>query len=313
MMQDFIWIISGLLLWILGAYWLLIGAKGLSLKFNISGMVLGMTLVSLVTSIPELLLGIRTVADGMSDLALKSVMGSNGANLGLLLAGVLVVFRMGIEKDSYIVQWGAMMLATTLFFGYIYFDGEIQRYEGFFMLVVLFLILVYLLWFQKKSEAPLRPLEGEVLPLYAMVLFIGLGGFALWCGSVILLDNVLGSVALDVIGRRNWMIGLLSVGLAIPELLVAIIAIIKNEKSILLGNLIGACMFNLLGVFGVSARIRSIKVMDYELLANDLLWVMGMSFLLFPLLFFSKGSQLKWEGGAVLLGIYFVYVYFTFI
>src|SRR5690554_2202380 len=287
-MQDFILIISGLILWVLGANWLLKGATMLSLKFQIPKILVGATLVSLATSVPELLLSVKAVTNDMPDLALGNAIGANIANLGLVLAIVIMVSGVAVNKSSYATPWSVMMLASILFFGFIYFDGEIQRYEGFFMLVALLLLLVYLLWSQRNTRSDVWPRDDRPLPSYGIVLFLGLGGLAFWGGSEILLKGMFKYMTPGGVDGRIFAITVLSLGTTIPELAVAVFAIIKKQKAILLGNLIGSNMFNLLGVLGVSAMKRPIKVMDPGLLFNDIFWMLGESFILLPLMFFSK-------------------------
>lgn len=306
-MQDFIFIILGLFLWILGAYWLLKGAAALSLKSSIPKTVIGMTVVSLATSVPELLVSAKAVTDGMPDVVLGAAIGSNMANLGLVLAIVLMLSGMVIHKSFHIVEWSVMMLASVLFFGFIYFDGEIQRYEGFFMLVALFLFLVYLLWSQR---GPGVAITGDDIPLslYRTALFLGLGGLALWGGSQVLVKRAMEYAAFYA--PENIVGTALLIGI-VPELAVALFAVVQKQKAIALGNLMGSNMFNLLGVLGISAMMRPLKVMDQGLMTNDILWMMGISFILLPLMFFSRGAQLNWKGGIVLLGTYFAFIYFA--
>jgi cation:H+ antiporter len=102
-----------------------------------------------------------------------------------------------------------------------------------------------------------------------------------------------------------------SIGTSIPELAASIIAVIKKEKAISVGNLIGSNIFNLLAVLGITALIKPIEVMDQSLLTNDIFWLLGISFLILPLVFFPKGLRLGWRDGLILLGTYGVFLYFT--
>ena len=308
-MQDFVLIISGLFLWILGANWLLKGAVALSWKFNIPKIVVGMAVVSLATAVPELLVSLKAIVEDRPNLGLMTAMGANMVNLGLILPIALILSGMGVYKQFYATNWRVMILAFILFFGFIYFDGEIQRYEGFFMLVALFLLLVYLFWFQRKPVVAGSPQDDGKRSLYRTILFLGMGGLALWGGSEVMLSgtwNYLGPY-----GEGDRIIAIIIVPLvtSIPEWIVAIITVVKKQGAILLGSLMGSSMFNLLGVLGISARIGPIKVMDQLLLTHDILWMMGIAFILFPLMFFSRKSQLDWKGGTLLLGIYLAFVY----
>ena len=110
-----------------------------------------MTIVSFATSAPELIVSVKAALDGFPDLALGNVVGSNIANLGLVLAITVILSSIDVRKSFYSTDWPVMIVASLLFVGFIYFDGELQRSEGIIMVVFLFLFLVYLLRFQKNA------------------------------------------------------------------------------------------------------------------------------------------------------------------
>ncbi|MGB5318249.1 sodium:calcium antiporter, partial [Eudoraea sp.] len=143
------------------------------------------------------------------------------------------------------------------------------------------------------------------------VLFLGLGGAGLWVGSELLVTGAGGMATFYEVSERVIGITVVSVGTSIPELAASIIAIIKKEKAISLGNLIGSNIFNLLAVLGITSLITPIHVIDQQLLSNDIWWMLGISFLILPLVFIPKGLRLGWRDGIVLLGVYFAFIYFT--
>jgi len=310
-MQNPLYILAGLVLLILGGNWLLKAAVALSLKLNIPKIVIGMTVVSFATSAPELIVSIKSALDGFPDLALGNVVGSNIANLGLVLAVTIILGSIDVNKSFYTTDWPVMMLASILFFGFIYFDGVIVQYEGIIMVVFLFIFLVYLLRFQKTAVVDELPEDDVPLPLYKTVLFLGLGGLGLWGGSELLIKGAVGMASAYGVSERVIGITIVSIGTSIPELAASIIAVIKKEKAISLGNLIGSNIFNLLAVLGITSIITPIKVMDEGLLSNDIFWMLGISFLVLPLVFLPNKLRLGWRDGLVLLGIYFTFVYFT--
>ncbi|MFK7812922.1 MAG: calcium/sodium antiporter [Maribacter sp.] len=310
-MQNPLFILSGLILLILGGNWLLKAAVALSLKLNIPKIVIGMTVVSFATSAPELIVSINSALEGYPDLALGNVVGSNIANLGLVLAVTILLGSIDVKKSFYTTDWPVMILASLLFFGFIYFDKVLVRYEGIIMLVFLFAFLVYLLRFQKTAVVDELPEDDVPLPLYKTVLFLGLGGVALWGGSELLINGAVGMAMKYGISERIIAITIVSVGTSIPELAASIIAVIKKEKAISLGNLIGSNIFNLLAVLGITSIITPIKVMDEGLLSNDIWWMLGISFLILPLVFLPNKLRLGWRDGLVLLVVYLTFVYFT--
>jgi len=310
-MQHILFIVIGLTLLIGGGNWLLKSAVALSLRLNIPKIVIGMTIVSFATSAPELIVSINAALDGFPDLALGNVVGSNIANLGLVLAIILLLGSIDVRRSFYTTDWPMMMLATLVFFGFIFFDGKLVRYEGIIMVVLLFLFLIYLLKFQKTAVVEEAHEDDIPLPLYKAVLFLGLGGAALWGGSELLVSGAVGMANNYGVSERVIGITVVSVGTSIPELAASIIAIIKKEKAISLGNLIGSNIFNLMAVMGITSIITPITVMDQGLLSNDIFWMLGISFLIFPLVFFPKGLRLGWRDGTILLIVYAAFLYFT--
>ena len=310
-MQDILFIVLGLVLLIAGGNWLLKAAVALSLKLNIPKIVIGMTVVSFATSAPELIVSVNAALEGFPDLALGNVVGSNIANLGLVLAITVILGSIEVRKSFYTTDWPVMMLASFLFFVFIYFDGELQRYEGFIMFLVLFVFLVYLLRFQKTAVVDELPEDDVPLPLYKTVLFLGLGGLALWGGSELLIKGAVGLATFYGVSERVIAVTVVSIGTSIPELAASVIAVLKKEKAISLGNLIGSNIFNLLAVLGITSMITPIKVLDQGLLTNDIFWMLGTSFLILPLVFLPKGLRLGWKDGLILLAVYVLFVYLT--
>lgn len=270
-----------------------------------------MTVVSFATSAPELIVSIKAALDGFPDLALGNVVGSNIANLGLVLAITVILGSIDVRKSFYTTDWPVMIVASLLFCGFIYFDGELQQNEGIILVSLLFVFLVYLLRFQKTAVVDEMPEDDILLPLHKIVLFLGIGGTALWGGSELLIDGAVGMASSFGVSDRVIGITIVSVGTSIPELAASVIAVLKKEKAISLGNLIGSNIFNLLAVLGITSIITPITVMDQGLLTNDIFWMLGISFLILPLVFFPKGLRLGWRDGLILLAFYAMFIYFT--
>ncbi|MBO0321924.1 calcium/sodium antiporter [Muricauda sp. CAU 1633] len=310
-MENLLFIVFGLVLLIAGGNWLLKSAVALSLRLAIPKIVIGMTVVSFATSAPELIVSVKAALDGFPDLALGNVVGSNIANLGLVLAITVIMGSIDVRKSFYTTDWPVMMVASLLFCGFIYFDGQLQQYEGVILVILLFVFLIYLLRFQKTAVVDEMPEDDVILPLYKIVLYLGIGGIALWGGSELLIKGAVGMASTLGVSDRVIGITVVSVGTSIPELAASVIAVLKKEKAISLGNLIGSNIFNLLAVLGITSIITPITVMDHGLLSNDIFWMLGISFLILPLVFFPKGLRLGWRDGLVLLLFYGSFVYMT--
>ena len=312
-MLNFLFVIGGLALLILGGNWLLRSAVALSIRLNIPKIIIGMTVVSFATSAPELIVSINAAFAGFPDLALGNVVGSNIANLGLVLAIIILLSNIDVRRSFYLTDWPMMMAASFLFFGFIYFDGFLARHEGVIMFVVLFLFLVYLLRYQRTAVVDDLPEDDLPLPIYLTALYLILGCAALWGGSELLVKGAVGMAKYYGVSDRVIGITIVSVGTSIPELAASIIAVIKREKAISVGNLLGSNIFNLLAVLGITAMISPIEVRDQGLLDNDIFWMLGISFLVLPLVFLPKGLRLGWRDGLVLIIVYSIFIYVTVI
>ncbi|MEZ2414943.1 calcium/sodium antiporter [Muriicola sp. E247] len=310
-MQNFIFIVLGLTLLIIGGNWLLKASVALSLRLSIPRIIIGMTIVSFATSTPELIVSVNAALEGFPDLAIGNVVGSNIANLGLVLGIILVLGPIEVRKSFYTTDWPVMMAASLLFFFLVYFDGVISAVEGTIMLSCLFLFLIFLLRFQKPAVVEDFDKDIIPLPLYKAVFFLGIGGLALWAGSEFLITGSVGLATFYQVSERIIGITVVSVGTSIPELAASVVAILKKEKAIGLGNLLGSNIFNLLAVLGITSMVSPIYVIDRGLLTSDIFWMLGFAFLVLPLVFFPKGLRLGWRDGLILLLGYAAFVFFT--
>ncbi len=312
---SILYIFIGLLLLILGGNWLLKSAVGLSLRLNIPKIIIGMTVVSFATSAPELIVSVKSALEGATGLAVGNVIGSNIANLGLVLGVTIVLSQINVEKSFYITDWPVMMIASGMLYFFIVFDKTIQQYEGIIMFVTLIAFLVYLLKFQKQAVVDEMPEDDEDLPLYKIALFLALGGFGLWGGSELLISGA--KTLAQGLGVSDAVIGVtvVSVGTSIPELAASIIAVMKKEKAISLGNLIGSNIFNILAVLGITAMITPVEVKSdaLSLITKDIYWMLAISFIILPLVFLPRGMRLNWRDGIVLLVAYVIFIYQTII
>ncbi|MGB0879375.1 MAG: calcium/sodium antiporter [Polaribacter sp.] len=309
--MSIVYIITGLLLLVLGGNWLLKAAVALSLKLDIPKIVIGMTVVSFATSAPELIVSINAALIGKSDLALGNVIGSNIANLGLVLGVTLLFGKMDVQKSFYKTDWPVMMIASGMLFLFLTGDRVILAYEGIILFSFLIVFLIYLLRFQKVAVADELPEDDEPLALYKIVLFLALGGVGLWGGSELLIKGAVSLAQEFGVSERIIAVTIVSIGTSVPELAASIIAVIKKEKAISLGNLIGSNVFNILAVLGITSMIIPVYVSDKGLLTNDIFWMLGISFIVLPLVFFPRGMRLNWKDGLVLLVSYIVFVYMT--
>lgn len=309
--MSFVYLILGFLILILGGNWLLKSAVALSLKLSIPKIIIGMTVVSLATSAPELIVSLTAAVKGSTDLSLSNVIGSNIANLGLVLGITLLLGNMEIKQSFYKTDWPMMMMASVLLFFFIGNDDQLNQTEGFVLFGLLIAFLVYLLRFQKTAVVDEFPDDDEELPLFKTVLYFAIGSIGLWSGSELLVRGAI-SIAQEIgVSERIIGITIVSLGTSIPELAASIIAFLKKEKAISLGNLIGSNIFNILAVLGLTAIITPVKLVDQKLMSNDIYWMLGIAFLVLPLVFLPKGSRLNYKDGIVLLISYIIFIFQT--
>ncbi|MGB2224728.1 MAG: calcium/sodium antiporter [Polaribacter sp.] len=309
--MSFVYLILGFLILILGGNWLLKSAVALSLKLSIPKIIIGMTVVSLATSAPELIVSLTAAVKGSTDLSLSNVIGSNIANLGLVLGITLLLGNMEIKKSFYKTDWPMMMMASVLLFFFIGNDDQLNQTEGFVLFGLLIAFLVYLLRFQKTAVVDEFPDDDEELPLFKTVLYFAIGSIGLWSGSELLVRGAI-SIAQEIgVSERIIGITIVSLGTSIPELAASNIAFLKKEKAISLGNLIGSNIFNILAVLGLTAIITPVKLVDQKLMSNDIYWMLGIAFLVLPLVFLPKGSRLNYKDGIVLLISYIIFIFQT--
>ena len=302
-------IIVGIVLLIKGGDWLMRSAVSLSLKLNIPKIVIGMTVVSFATSAPELIVSIRSALSGHPDLALGNIIGSNIANLGLVLAITIIISPISVNSNFYKTEWPMMISATFLFFIFIFFDHELSSVEGLIMFVLLISFLFYLIFYQKETIVDEVSENENILNFTQISYYLFAGGFSLWLGSETLIKGAVALALDNGVSERIISVSIISIGTSIPELSASIIAVINKEKAISIGNLIGSNIFNLLAVLGITSIIAPVSVVDMGLLDNDIWWMIGISFLILPLVFVFKRNQLSKIEGVILLSIYLSFLY----
>jgi cation:H+ antiporter len=302
--MTIIFLLLGLATLIVGGEFLVKGSIGIAKKFNISSLVIGMTVISFGTSAPELIVSIKSALSGNPEIALGNVIGSNIANIGLILGITVLIFPIIINRNTKILDWPVMFGASLLFFFFAY-DGIISRFEGMTLFTLLITFTVFLIRKSRKEPAvPTKEDEPTMKPMLAVgYLLLGLVG--LYFGAEWLLDSAV-KLAKDFgMEERVIAITIVAFGTSVPELITSCIAAFKKETDIAIGNLIGSNIFNIMSVVGLTAFVEPMKVSD-NILNIDMLWMLGLSLLLLPLIMFGK--KLGKFKGALLLSVYIIYI-----
>ena len=311
--MDYLGIILGLFFLVKGGDMLMRSAVSLSLNLNISKIVIGMTVVSFATSAPELIVSIKAASQGYPDLALGNVIGSNIANLGLVMGIVILISPIKVTSSFYKIDWPMMTFASLIFYFFIVNDMILSQFEGGLMFVFLMVFLIVILFFKKNTisyqvDEPM----GEALGNSKTFLYLTLGGFFLWLGSEVLIKAAVDLATEWGVGERIISISVVSIGTSIPELSASLIAIYNKEKAISIGNLIGSNIFNILAVMGITSLIHPIEVTDLDLINKDFLWMLFISFLILPLVFLPIKMRLGAIEGFILIGFYIFFLFQMF-
>jgi len=310
-LNTFTLLLSGLILLILGGNFLLKSAVSISLKFNIPKILIGMTVVSFATSAPELIVSIKSALIGSPDLAISNVIGSNIANIGLVLSLTILLSPIKTTKDIYKVDWPIMMFASILFFIFLN-DRMIKAYEGVILIFLLIGSIAFLIKYQKQTE---EDIDLEVVSdesISKSILFLILGGFFLYLGSEWFVSGAIDLANIFGVSERIVGITVVSIGTSIPELATSLVALIKKEKGVSLGNLIGSNIFNVFAVLGITSIVSPLILEDLNILNYDIYVMLFFAAIVFPLIFFPKKHILGRLEGLVILSCYFFYIFNIF-
>ncbi len=314
MFLDGIFIIAGLAALIVGAEALVRGASGIASLAKVSPSVIALTVVAAGTSMPELMVSVQAALSGSAGMAIGNAVGSNFLNLGLVLGATALITSLGIGRNTFRFEWPVMMFSTLVFY-LLARDGTIDRLEGACMAAGLAAFLAYAVALDKRNVTESRQEKppvtasfgrtgGRAVILNLLALSLGIGLLALGANSL-----VRGSVGLARdFGVSDTVIGLtvVAVGTSAPELVTSIVAALRGQGSMAVGNIIGSSVFNLLGILGITALVSPLSV-PAEILSRDAPWLLGISAALFPMMW--SGRLLNRLEGAALLGTFGVYMF----
>lgn len=310
------YILIGFLLLVFGGDFLVKSSVGLSFKFHLSKLIIGMTVVSFATSAPELIVSLSAALNGSTDMALSNVLGSNIANIALVLGLTTIISAIYIDKNFFKLNWPVMMFFSLILYWFLKNDLLLSRTEGVILFVLLILFVVYMVWDARKNKV-VTDLDDDIdgslnKASYGKIfLWLGLGAVALYFGSHFLVRGA--KEIASILGISEGIIGLtvVAIGTSVPELAASIIAALKGEKAISLGNLIGSNIFNIGSVLGLTAIISPLKV-NPLVLQNDIYWMLGIAFLLLPLTFIPKKYKIGKAKGTLLFGLYILFIFLAF-
>jgi cation:H+ antiporter len=302
-------VVLGLVTLLLAGDFLVRAAVNLALRLGISALVVSLTVVAFGTSAPELLIVLSAMADDAPGLAMGNIVGSNTANILLVLglpALVAGLYTTGFDTKKVFIS---MILATVLFIT-LAFVGPFSWWHGGLMLAVLAAILLDQAWTARRVSrvaVATEDLNGvdTSIPGWKITLYLLFGLVGLPLGAKVLVVNA--EIIAREFGVPETAIGLtlIAVGTSLPELATTTVAAIRRQADVALGNVIGSNMFNLLAIIGIAALVGPIPVAD-EFLRFDLWVMLAASFLLIPFVFFGRNITRIW--GVALTLLYMAYL-----
>jgi len=310
--MDVVLMLFGFGLLVIGGEFLVRASVALSFKLNISKMVIGLTVVSFATSLPELLVSLNAALNGSPSIAINNVIGSNIANIGLVLGITALIGTIYVDKTFYKINWPALMVFSFAFYYFLSNDLKLDAVEGAVLFLSLLLFIVYSLKNSKGIEADDFMDALTMISNFKIVIWLIIGGVALYFGAKWLVDGAIVIAQKIGVSEAVISVSVIAVGTSIPELAASVIAVLRKEKAISLGNLIGSNIFNIGSVLGLTAMIKPIVVEDPEILSRDIIWMLIFAGLLFPLALIFKRHEIKKIEGFLLVFLYGVFIFSVF-
>jgi cation:H+ antiporter len=311
MLKVYLLLFAGLSLLFVSGKYLVDSSVAISRRLKVPRMIIGLTVVAFGTSAPELLVSIQAAFAGYPEIAMGNVVGSNISNILLVLAITALIYPIPVPATSVKRDWPALMLVSLLMFAFS-MNGAISRLEG---TILVGLLAAYVLMSVKLSQGKrLKDEQTEVGPLMkwwvaGLILLLSCVGLAF--GADLLVDNVAIIAEEMGISKRVVSITMVAVGTSIPEVATSVIAALKKETDISVGNIIGSNMMNILSVLGFTSLIGPVSVAR-EIAIFDIPWMLGATVLLLVLMLPASRSRItRWEGIFMII-IYLLYIYLLF-
>ena len=313
--MDYLLLFVGIALLAYGGELLVKGSVSLALRLQISTFVVGMTVVSFATSAPELLVSLEAALNNHSDISLGNVIGSNIANIGLVLGLTAFISPLVIPKEIYRINYPMLLIVSVLFMALLYFFKAITFWMGILFVISLF-AFGFLIIQKSRKDNPQAAQDAALLqevvsfPLWKSISLLLAGAIGLYFGADLLVESSVSIAREWGVTERVISLSLVAIGTSIPELAASIIAAIRKEETLAIGNLIGSNIFNVLAVLGITSLVVDIPVMDLKILSKDIWIMLAFALILFPIMRFLDKNKINRVEGVLLFLAYTLYIYF---
>ena len=311
MVSVYLLLLAGLLLLFISGKYLVDSSVVISRLLRIPRMIIGLTVVAFGTSAPELLVSIQAALAGYSEIAIGNVVGSNISNILLVLAITALIYPIPVPASSVKQDWPVMMFVSVLLFVFT-LNGWLSRTEGIIFIGLLMAYIAFSVIKARRINQTAKEEEAEPSEKWwkaGIIFLVSCVGLAF--GADLLVTNVAIIAEEFGISQRVISVTMVAVGTSIPEVATSVIAALKKETDISVGNIIGSNIMNIISVLGITSIISPIKV-DAAISRFDIPWMLGISVVLLLLMLPASRSRItRWEGTLMIM-IYLLYIYFLF-
>ena len=310
-----LFLLAGFGLLLLGGEFLVRGSVAIALKLRVSKVIIGLTLVAFATSAPELIVSIIAAMKGKSAIALGNVLGSNIANVGLILGLTALLYKMEALRLTYRKDWLFLIGANVLLGGFL-LSGGINVLQGMILvatLVVYNVLKIRSARIERASATVAEDIDVPAISIWRGLLLLIIGAVGLKFGAQLFVSGIATLAAQWGWSERLVAVSLVAFGTSVPELAASVMAARKGEADIAIGNVIGSNIFNILSVLGFTALIQPIALSDQALLYVDFPISLLFTLLLIPLMGVLKSDRLDRVEGALLLVSYIVFMIYLFV
>ena len=306
MIIEVIFLVLGLVLLVVGSDLLLRSSVDLSLKYNVSKLVIGLTIVSFATSAPELLISVSSVLKDSSDIAISNVIGSNIANIGMVFSIALLFVTIKIKKENIKYDFPWLIIVSLLFIWFLQ-DSQIDRFEGIVFTSFLILFIIFSFKVRANEKDDLDDLSTSNMSLSKIFIFLALSSILLYSGSELFVESSIFFANYFGVSERVIGLTMVAMGTSLPELATTLVAIYKKELDISIGNIIGSNIFNILAVIGITSMIRTLSIKSSEILSFDIYVMFAFSAVLGIFFFFPRKYKMYSVHGLFLLSAFLLY------
>ena len=310
-------IIIGFILLIKGADVLVDGASAVAKRFHIPEIIIGLTIVSIGTSMPELFVSSTSSLNGSSDMAIGNIIGSNLCNLLMILGLSTIIKPVKFQRETRLIEIPMCLAITIIFTIFCNTTRTISKAEAVALIVMFIIFIIYTIIMSKKGEqfdkdGALIVIEtNNEISMLKSIVFIILGIIGLKIGGDLTVNNATNIARMFNVSEKVIGLTILAIGTSLPELVTSVTAAIKGNSDIAIGNIIGSNIFNILLIIGVSALISPLKYNVTYNLQLAILIISTIILSLFPVI--PPKNEMSRFNGAVYLVIYIIYITILFI